>query len=142
MAIGLKRAGIDDFIVLERAEEVGGTWRDNTYPGCPCDVESDVYSFSFAPNPDWHRCFSPWSGIQAYLRRCAERCGIIPHIHPGHALRDARRDDDRRSWHVTSDRGEFVARVLILGAGPLSAPANPPIPGLASFAGTVFHSAR
>lgn len=142
MAIGLKRAGIGDFIVLERAEELGGTWRDNTYPGCACDVESDLYSFSFAPNPDWHRRFSPWSGIQAYLRRCAERFGVLPHLRLGHELRDARWDEGECRWHVTSGQGEFVAEVLVLGTGPLSEPAIPRLPGLASFKGTIFHSAR
>jgi cation diffusion facilitator CzcD-associated flavoprotein CzcO len=138
----LKRAGIDDFIVVERATEVGGTWRDNTYPGCACDVESDLYSFSCAPNPDWHRRYSPWSSIQAYLRRCAERFGILPHIRPGHELRDARWDAGAGRWQITAGRGTFVAEVLILGTGPLSEPTTPPIPGLDSFAGTIFHSAR
>ncbi len=142
MAIGLKRAGIDDFVVLERAADLGGTWRDNIYPGCACDVQSDLYSFSFAPNPDWRHRFSPWSGIQAYLRRCAERFGIIPHIRWGHEVRDAHWDDDERRWRIATDRGEFVADVLVLGTGPLSEPATPAIPGLDSFAGTVFHSAR
>jgi cation diffusion facilitator CzcD-associated flavoprotein CzcO len=142
MAIGLKRAGIDDFVVLERAGDLGGTWRDNTYPGCACDVQSDLYSFSFAPNPDWRHRFSSWSAIQAYLRHCAARFGITPHIRWGHEVRDAQWDDDAGCWRVATGRGAFVAEVLVLATGPLSEPAAPAIPGLDSFAGTVFHSAR
>src|SRR5437899_3161390 len=78
MAIRLKQQGYDDFVVLERADDVGGTWRDNTYPGCACDVPSHLYSFSFAPNPLWSRAYSPQSEIWEYLRRCAERFGILP----------------------------------------------------------------
>ncbi len=142
MAIGLKRAGIDDFVVLERAAEGGGTWRDNTYPGCACDVQSDLYSFSFLPHPDWRRRYSPWSEIQAYLRRCAERFGIGPHTLWDHELRDARWDDEARRWRIATTAGPRTADVLILGAGPLSEPAIPALPGLDRFAGTTFHSAR
>ena len=80
MAIRLRQAGVDDFVVLERAEEVGGTWQANTYPGCACDVPSHLYSFSFAPNPDWTQSYSSQSEIWAYLRRCADRFGIRPHL--------------------------------------------------------------
>src|SRR5437016_14074557 len=78
MAIRLKQRGIEDFVVLERADDVGGTWRDNHYPGCQCDVPSHLYSFSFAPNPTWSRTFSRQPEIQAYLRRCAEDAGVMP----------------------------------------------------------------
>ena len=77
MAIRLREAGIDDFVVLEKADDVGGTWRDNSYPGCACDVPSHLYSFSFAPNPDWTRTFSPQPEIRDYLRGCAERYGVM-----------------------------------------------------------------
>src|SRR5260221_2748404 len=79
-AIRLKQQGITDFVLLERASDVGGTWRDNSYPGCACDVQSHLYSFSFAPNPDWSRSFSPQAEILAYLRRCADRFGILPRV--------------------------------------------------------------
>src|SRR5690349_2621336 len=88
MAIVLTRAGIDDFVVLEQAEEGGGTWRDNTYPGCACDVQSNLYSFSSAPTPDWTRLYSPQPEIWAYLRRCIEQFGIGGHICWGHEMRD------------------------------------------------------
>src|SRR5687767_6735576 len=80
MAIRLLQSGVRDFVVLERAGDVGGTWRDNTYPGCACDVQSHLYSFSFAPNPDWSRTFSPGWEIQEYLQRCAREYGVIPHL--------------------------------------------------------------
>ena len=83
MAIGLKRHGIEDFVLLERGRDVGGTWRDNTYPGCQCDVPSHLYSFSFAPNPNWSRTYSHQPEIHAYLKGCSERFGILPHVRFG-----------------------------------------------------------
>ena len=91
-AIRLKQAGIEDFVVLERADDLGGTWRDNTYPGCACDVPSHLYSFSFAPNPEWSRTFSPQAEIWDYLRGCAHRFGVWPHICFGHELIEGRRE--------------------------------------------------
>src|ERR671936_1025366 len=85
-AIRLKQAGVGDFLVFERAGDLGGTWRDNTYPGCRCDVPSHLYSFSFAPNPNWSSTFSPQSEILDYLRDCAERYGVMPHIRFGTEL--------------------------------------------------------
>ena len=93
LAIRLKRRGVEDFVVLERAEDVGGTWRDNTYPGCACDVPSHLYSFSFAPNPEWTRHFAPQPEIWQYLRRCVARCGVVPHIRYGCELREAAWDE-------------------------------------------------
>jgi cation diffusion facilitator CzcD-associated flavoprotein CzcO len=143
MAVRLREAGTDDFVVLERAGEVGGTWRDNTYPGATCDVPSHLYSFSFAPNPDWSRSFSPQPEIQAYLQACAERFGIRPHIRFGHELLDARWDGDDARWEVTTSTGAcFRARVLISATGALSEPSVPAVPGLEQFQGTTFHSAR
>jgi len=89
LAIRLLQSGIDDFLVFERAGDVGGVWRDNTYPGCACDVQSHLYSFSFAPNPDWTHAYSPAAEIHAYLRRCAERFGVLPHVRFGHEIRQA-----------------------------------------------------
>ena len=141
MAIGLKRAGIEDFVVLERADDLGGTWRDNTYPGCACDIPSNLYSFSFAPNPDWTRLFSGQPEILAYLHGCAERYRITPHLRYGHELLEARWDSPTSRWHLETSRGAITAQVLIAATGPLSEPARPALPGLDSFAGTVFHSA-
>jgi len=143
MAIRLKQAGVTDFLVLERAGEVGGTWRDNTYPGAACDVPSHLYSFSFAPHPDWSRSFSAQPEIQAYLERCADRFRIRPHIRFHHELADAYWDDDDGRWHVTTTTGSGLrARVLISATGALSDPLVPGLPGLERFCGTTFHSAR
>src|SRR5439155_9506527 len=116
-AIRLKQEGIDDFIVFERAADVGGVWRDNTYPGCACDVQSHLYSFSFAPNPNWTRSYSPQREIWQYLQDCARRFGILPHVRLEHAVTDARWDDHAQRWHLTTSRGEFTADVLVAGAG-------------------------
>ena len=142
MAIRLKQAGITDFVVLERAGEVGGTWRDNTYPGAACDVPSHLYSFSFAPNPHWRHSFSAQPQIQEYLRDCASRFGVRPHIEFDAAVRESRWDDDERVWRMQTTRGEVVADVLIAGVGGLSEPAWPDLPGLSTFAGAVFHTAQ
>ena len=141
MAIRLKRARIDDFVILERAADLGGTWRDNSYPGCACDVESHLYSFSFALNPDWTRRFAPQPEIEAYLKRCAERFDILPHIRFGHEVLGAAWNEGAREWSVETARGTVRASVLVLGNGPLSDPVIPGLPGLTSFEGSVFHSA-
>jgi cation diffusion facilitator CzcD-associated flavoprotein CzcO len=140
-AIRLLRSGERNFCVLERADDVGGTWRDNSYPGCACDVPSHLYSFSFAPNPDWTRSFSSQPEIQAYIQRTARESGVLPHIHFRTELLEAAWDDADRRWHVRTNRGEFTAEVLVVGAGPLSEPTLPDIPGIDTFAGTTFHSA-
>ncbi len=141
-AIRLRQAGFFDFAVLERADEVGGTWRDNTYPGCACDVESHLYSFSFAPNPDWSRMFSPQAEILAYLRRCAVDYGVLPHVRFGHEVQESAWNEATQRWHVQTSRGEITADVVIGGMGALSEPAMPKLEGLDTFKGKVFHSAR
>jgi cation diffusion facilitator CzcD-associated flavoprotein CzcO len=141
-AIRLMQEGIDDFLVFERAGDVGGTWRDNSYPGCACDVPSHLYSFSFAPNPSWSRSFSGQPEIWAYLRDCARRFGILPRLRLGHEVRQASWDDRRQRWWVETSGGTWTADVLIAAAGPLSEPKIPVLPGLDGFEGTVFHSAR
>jgi cation diffusion facilitator CzcD-associated flavoprotein CzcO len=141
-AIKLREAGFDDIVVLERRESVGGTWWDNTYPGCACDVPAHLYSFSFALNPDWSRMFAPQPEILAYLQRTAEERGILPFIRFGTELLEARWDDGARRWTVHTSNGVLRAKVLIQAAGPLSEPCRPDIPGLDTFAGTMFHSAR
>jgi cation diffusion facilitator CzcD-associated flavoprotein CzcO len=141
MAIRLRKAGIDDFVVLEKADDVGGTWRDNSYPGCACDVPSHLYSFSFAPNPEWTSTFSPQPEIWEYLRGCAQRYGVMAHIRFGHELLDASWDEDVQRWRLRTSRGDLTAQALVLGTGPLSAPSIPDLPGLERFQGTTFHSA-
>ena len=100
MAIRLKQEGIEDFVVLEKADDVGGTWRENTYPGVQCDVPSHLYSFSFAPNPKWTRTFPLGDEIRGYLRDCAQRYGVLPHIRFGREVRSAEWDDDAQRWTV------------------------------------------
>jgi cation diffusion facilitator CzcD-associated flavoprotein CzcO len=138
----LKQAGIDDFMILERAADVGGTWRDNSYPGCACDVESHLYSFSFAPNPDWSRLFAPQPEIFAYLRKCAKDHGILPHIRFGHEIQEVRWDDDAQLWRIQTSQGPYTADIVIGGMGPLCEPSIPDIKGLDTFQGKTFHSAR
>jgi cation diffusion facilitator CzcD-associated flavoprotein CzcO len=142
MAIALKRRGETDFVVLERAGDVGGTWRDNTYPGAACDVQSNLYSFSFAPNPDWGRSYSEQPEIQAYLQATADRFDVRRHCVFGADVASARWDDAAQRWLVATAAGDFRARVLVSAAGALADPTYPDIPGLDSFAGTVMHSAR
>lgn len=142
MAVRLRQAGYDDFVVLERADEVGGTWRDNTYPGCRCDVPSHLYSFSFALNPDWSSTFSSQPEIEAYLQRVADDFGIRPYLRFGHTVEAARWDDVRRIWRVETSQGEFTADLVVAAMGGLVEPAYPDLPGLGSFAGSAFHSAK
>jgi cation diffusion facilitator CzcD-associated flavoprotein CzcO len=139
-AIRLRRAGFTDLVILERAEDVGGVWRDNLYPGCACDVQSHLYSFSFAPNAGWTRAYSPQREILGYLQDCADRFDVRPLVRFGTALTSARREGDR--WRIATSRGELTADVLVLATGALSEPAVPDIPGLATFPGTVMHTAR
>jgi cation diffusion facilitator CzcD-associated flavoprotein CzcO len=142
MAIRLKQEGHTDFVVLERAADIGGTWRDNTYPGCACDIPSHLYSFSFALNPNWSRAYSPQREIQDYLRSCAKRFGILPHIQWNSELQQGAWNEDDHCWHLTTTQGQLLADLLILGNGPLSEPSLPAIPGIEGFEGTLFHSAQ
>jgi cation diffusion facilitator CzcD-associated flavoprotein CzcO len=143
MAIRLKQEGITDFVVLERGDEVGGTWHYNTYPGCACDVPSHLYSFSFAPNPDWTQTYSPQPEIGAYLRRCADDFDVRPHVRLNTTVATAEWDDDAGRWVLdTADGERITARVVVAGMGPLAEPKIPDIPGLDSFKGNAFHSAR
>ena len=141
-AIRLTQSGVHDLLVFERSNDVGGVWRDNTYPGCACDVESHLYSFSFARNPEWTRSFSPAAEIHAYLRACAERFGILPRIRFDHEIRRATWDDDAQRWRLETNHGVYTADVFVAAVGGLSEPAVPSLPGLETFAGTTFHSAR
>ena len=141
-AIALKRSGRSDFLVLERAQDVGGTWRDNSYPGCACDVPSQLYSFSFAPNPHWTRSFSPQPEIYAYLRKTTQDFGITPHVRFGAEVLAASWDNQTQLWTLQTTAGTLTADVLVAGSGGLSEPKEPDLPGLSSFAGSTFHSAR
>jgi cation diffusion facilitator CzcD-associated flavoprotein CzcO len=141
-AIRLLQEGYEDLVVLERADKVGGTWRDNTYPGCACDVPSRLYSFSFAPNPGWTRRFPPQHEIEQYLRRCVHDHGLAPYLRLGVAFQHAAWDSERRCWNLRTSRGQLSAGILVMAQGPLSEPAIPALPGLDDFAGTNFHSAR
>ena len=142
MAVRLQQAGRTDFLVVDKGHEVGGTWRDNTYPGAACDVPSQLYSFSFALNPDWSRSFSPQPEIQAYLRRVAEDAGVLDRFRFGTTVQDARWDADAKHWRVTTTAGAVTADVLVAASGGLSEPKMPDIEGLDGFAGEVFHTAR
>src|SRR5438477_492784 len=113
MAIRLKQKGIEDFALLERAGDIGGTWRDNTYPGCQCDIPSHLYSFSFAPNPNWTQTYSPQPEIREYLHRCADRFGIRPHVRLRHEVQSAEWDEDAQRWELETSEGTVRARVLI-----------------------------
>src|SRR3954470_14116701 len=141
MAVELKRAGREDFVVLERANDVAGTWRDNTYPGCACDVPSHLYSFGFAPSPEWSSTFSPQPEIYAYIRRVAEEQGLLPHVRFGIEVESADWDDEAKQWRLTTSGGTMTANAIASAAGPLSEPSIPDIPGLHDFKGTLFHSA-
>ncbi|GAA0269600.1 NAD(P)/FAD-dependent oxidoreductase [Streptomyces polychromogenes] len=141
-AVRLRREGITDFVVLERADSVGGTWRDNSYPGCACDVPSHLYSFSFAPNPDWPRTFSGQPAIRAYLEHVTDTFGLRPHIRFGHEVLMMRWDNEELHWEIDTSAGAFTADVVVSATGPLSDPKTPDVPGLDGFPGKVFHSAR
>jgi len=145
-AIRLKKDGEDDFVVLERANDVGGTWRDNTYPGCACDVESHLYSLSFAPEPGWSHRFSRQPEIWRYLQRCAKEFDLLRHIRFDHEVQRAEwtssAADGRPGWRIDTTRGTIFAQTLVLATGPLSAPSHPNLAGLDTFQGRTFHSAQ
>ena len=141
-AIKLQEDGERDFLVVEKGSTVGGTWRDNTYPGACCDVPSQLYSFSFDRNPDWSSSYSPQPEIQAYLRRVADDHGLRDRIVFDTELQQAVWDDDTQRWHCRTTSGEISVKVLVTGTGGLSEPRLPEIEGLDSFAGPLFHSSR
>lgn len=142
MAVRLRQEGITDFVVLERADDIGGTWRDNSYPGCAVDVQSHLYSLSFAPNPDWSAVYAPQGELWAYLRRLVDEHGLRENLRLGHEVLSGDWDDATQRWRLRTSGGDVEAQVLLSGMGPLSNPIPPQIPGLDTFAGTVFHSAR
>ncbi|MBS4751724.1 NAD(P)/FAD-dependent oxidoreductase [Nocardioides sp. zg-ZUI104] len=145
-AIKLDEAGERDFVVLDKDSDVGGTWHVNTYPGAECDVPSQLYSYSFALNPDWSKVYSPQAEIQAYIRDVAARSGTLDRFVFGTEVTDATWEEDQQRWIVTTEGpdgpGCYAARTLVVGAGGLSEPRLPDIDGIDDFAGETFHSAR
>jgi cation diffusion facilitator CzcD-associated flavoprotein CzcO len=140
-AIRLQETGLDDFTVYEKAEQVGGTWRENTYPGLACDVPSHLYSYSFAPNPEWSHRFSPGPEIQAYFEQVAREHGVDRRVRFGDAVVSCVHRDGR--WHVTTEAGHHdVVDIVIAATGVLHHPHVPDIHGLETFGGAMFHSAR
>lgn len=142
LGIRLRQRGLTSFAILERAGDLGGVWRDNTYPGCACDVPSQLYSLSFAPEANWSRKFAGSGEIHAYLRRCAERFGLGPHFRYHHDVRDASWDEATGRWVIDTSAGTLTADVLVGASGGLSDPSLPAVPGLEAFQGPTFHSAR
>ncbi len=169
MAIKLKEAGYNDFVILEQSDDIGGTWHENHYPGCACDVQSALYCFSFEQNPNWTRMYARQDEIKAYLKYCAEKYGLIDHIRLNTHVAGARFDERRRRWNVETcsapalwsymqekgmtagdrlDRSDealpemqsFQADIVVSGMGGLSTPAYPAIDGLETFKGKQFHS--
>lgn len=140
-AVKLSRAG-KDFLILERASEVGGTWRDNTYPGAACDVPSNLYSYSFALNPGWTRSFSPQPEIQSYISSVADKYDVRRRTVFGCDMQSARWNGDTHRWDVSTTRGSYSAKILVSAVGALCEPALPDIEGIAGFEGEIFHSAR
>ena len=142
MALRLRQTGQDDFIVLERGDAIGGTWRDNDYPGCACDVPSNLYSYSFAPNPNWTTTFAHQGEIRQYTEQVARDHDLHRSVHLNTFVQDATWNEDAKQWHVSTSQGDYVFDVLVSATGPLSAPSIPDLPGLKDFDGPVFHSAE
>jgi cation diffusion facilitator CzcD-associated flavoprotein CzcO len=141
-AIRLLERGEHDLVVLERDTDVGGTWWQNTYPGCQCDVPSILYSFSFAQNPEWSRTFPVQPELRDYLLRCADEFGVRPFVRTRCEVTGAEWDPVGQHWRLQTSQGELTADVVVAGTGGLSEPAIPDLPGLGRFGGPVFHSAR
>jgi cation diffusion facilitator CzcD-associated flavoprotein CzcO len=141
MAIKLREAGITSFLLIEKSDDIGGTWYDNRYPGCACDIPSHLYSFSFEPSPDWSRMYPGQKEIHDYLKRCVERHELAPHIRLNTRFHEAAWDEGENAWHATAGEGLRIrARVLVSGVGGLHVPQYPKLKGIESFAGSRFHS--
>lgn len=143
LAVRLLQAGRSRFVMLEKAADVGGVWRENTYPGAACDVPSHLYSFSFERQFDWSRTFAPQADILRYLRHCVDHYGLRPRIHTGKEVRSARYDRTSARWEVEChDGSHYRCRVLVAATGQLCRPLMPALPGLDQFTGVLFHSAQ
>jgi cation diffusion facilitator CzcD-associated flavoprotein CzcO len=142
MAIKLKQAHRESFLVIEKSDDIGGTWNENRYPGCACDIPSHLYSFSFDLNPEWNRMYAGQPEIWEYLRSCAKRYGILPRIRLKTAFREGTWDEAQGLWHVVAGEGMKIdARVLVSGVGALHVPRFAELRGIERFAGPSFHSA-
>ncbi len=138
----LRKAGIDDFAMVEAADDFGGTWRANTYPGCACDVPSLLYSFSFAQNPDWSEFFAPQPEIQAYVKQVARDERLDGRVRFGTEATAAHWDEAAQRWLIETTTGLYRAQYVVAATGPLNEPSLPDVPGLSAFPGGVFHTAR
>jgi cation diffusion facilitator CzcD-associated flavoprotein CzcO len=142
MGARLRQAGIESFLIIEKADDLGGTWRDNRYPGCACDIPSHLYSLSFAPRTDWHRMYPTQPELWEYLRDVVDSYGLRPKLCFNVAMNSAEWDEANAQWRVKTNTGATIrARVLISGIGALHVPAQPRLPGLETFTGVAFHSA-
>lgn len=142
LAVRLLQSGEDDFVICERNDSVGGTWFEHTYPGCGCDIPTHLYSYSFARNPNWSRLFPRQEEILSYVRGIVDEQGVAPHIRFGCEMEESRWDEAEGRWHVRTSEGELTCDVLVSAIGATAEPDEPDIPGLASFEGHTFHSAR
>ncbi|MEM9104024.1 MAG: NAD(P)/FAD-dependent oxidoreductase [Pseudomonadota bacterium] len=141
--IRLDRSGIKNFRIYDKADGIGGTWWNNTYPGAACDVPSHLYCYSFEPNPNWSRQYAPQAEIQAYIEGCADKYGLRDRIHLGRHIRSLSYDDETANWHAVFDDGEeLVARFVINGSGGLHKPLMPDFKDRDQFAGTTMHTAE
>lgn len=141
--IALKKIGIDDFVILERADDLGGTWRDNTYPGLTVDVASTSYSYGFEPYAEWSRLYAPGAEVKAYADHCADKYGVRQHIQFGKTVASAAYDSATNTWTTHLDNGErYVSRYLVSATGLFGPPKLPEIPGIETFAGQVMHTAK
>lgn len=141
-ALQLVDHGEDSFVVLEQAAEVGGTWRDNIYPGVACDIPSHLYSFSFAPKSDWRHRYGRGSEIHQYLQDCANQPEVDKRLHLSTSLYEAHWDTEQSLWKITTNRGSFTSSMLVLATGRFGSPHIPEIPGVATFKGPICHTAR
>lgn len=141
-AIKLQQAGFTDFVVLEKADEIGGVWRANTYPGCACDVPSALYSYSFAPNPQWSRVFAQQQEIKTYIQHAAQQFDVKKYVRFGYEMLESTWDDQAKHWVVKTNQGFIHARFAIMAGGPMHQPVLPKIKGLETFKGAQFHSAE
>lgn len=143
VGIQLKKAGFHNFKIVEKANDVGGTWRDNHYPGAACDVKSNLYSFSFEPNPNWTREYSPQAEILEYIKYCVKKYELEQHILFNWEVKSATYDDETGIWELTNQRKEKLrANVAVVGNGPLHIPSLPNIEGINDFGGEIFHSSN
>ncbi len=143
MAINLLKEGIQDFVLLEKSSDIGGTWRDNTYPGAACDVVSHLYSFSFEPNPNWSRMFAPQKEIQSYLMHCVEKYNLRPYILFNQEVQGGTFDEKAALWNIhVKNQLDVIAPLWVNGMGPLNRAVLPKIAGINSFEGTSFHTSH